>query len=194
LTQELINYILILSYDKEASMQEFPVDEEVLKIVWQRANPRPFESLSFNAALRRVLGMSEDARGNMPRAANDASSPSPTPTPDVIEELLTEVRSRAKAAKADIRELVRAGLLRNGEELFLVDYHGAPLQQFKATISSGGLQFKSQHYSMSQLACDLLKKVGYQSDSVRGPAHWANSKGVTVKDLWQQLLDRRSKK
>jgi hypothetical protein len=116
---------------------------------------------------------------------------------DELEQLLDEAlaaRPRLKAPKADLRELVQAGLLRNGEELYLIDYQGARVQQCKATVSGGFLQFKGQHYSMSDLARDLLKKVGFRSDSVRGPAHWANAKGVSVRDLWQQLLDKRAKK
>ncbi len=87
---------------------------------------------------------------------------------------------------------MRVGLLRKDEELFLVDCRER--LQFKATISSGGLLYDGQHYSMSDLARQLLKKVGYESDSVRGPSHWVNGRGVSVKELWQQLLDKRSHK
>ncbi len=184
-------------------MQRFDVDDEVVEAVWQLAKARPFET--FNSALRRVLRLNGDAELAEPLATDSALAPvepdemhpSGEEATNPLEELLNEAlaaRPRSKAPKADLRELVGAGLLRNGEELFLVDYHGARLQQFKATISSGGLLFKGHHYSMSDLARDLLKKVGYQSDSVRGPAHWSNAKGATVKDLWQQLLGKRAQK
>lgn len=186
-------------------MQKFDVDDEVVEAVWERAKPKPFENLNFNSALRRVLGLANRAKGGQAPVSSPAGAigkadefvPAQKTATDPLEDLVNEAvaaRSRSKAPKANLKELVRAGLLRNGEELCLVDYHGTRLQQYKATISGGGLQFKGQHYSMSDLARELLKKVGYQSDSVRGPAHWANAKGVAVKDLWQQLIDKRTKK
>ena len=36
-------------------MPEFTVDDDLAALVWQLAKPKPFEVLSFNAALRRVL-------------------------------------------------------------------------------------------------------------------------------------------
>jgi hypothetical protein len=176
-------------------MQQFPVDDEVVAAVWQRAKPKPFENLSFNLALRRVLDLAEDSTvlPNKPDEARPSKQVLTNSLDDLVDKSSLGPR-RSKAPKADIKEMIRAGLLRDGEELFLVDYHGARLQQSKATIAGGGLLFKGQYYSMSDLARDLLKKVGYQSDSVRGPAHWANAKGVTVRDLWQQLLDKRNKK
>lgn len=36
-------------------MKQFSVDDDLVALVWQRANPKPFENLSFSEALRRVL-------------------------------------------------------------------------------------------------------------------------------------------
>lgn len=36
-------------------MKSFPVDDDLVTQVWQRANPKPFENLGFSEALRRVL-------------------------------------------------------------------------------------------------------------------------------------------
>ena len=36
-------------------MKNFPVDNDVVALVWKLANPRPFENLTFCDALRRVL-------------------------------------------------------------------------------------------------------------------------------------------
>jgi len=47
---------------------------------------------------------------------------------------------------------------------------------------------------MSNLAQELLKKVGFKSDSVRGPSHWVTAKNMSIKDLWQQLMDKQAKK
>jgi hypothetical protein len=175
-------------------MQQFPVDDEVVEAVWKRAHPRPFENLTFNSALRRVLDLDASPKGHdASPSSGDMSNPDETEPRDELEKSLDKAlaaRPRSKAPKTNLRELVLAGLLSNGEELFLVDYHGVRVQQFKATISGAFLQFKGQHYSMSDLARDLLKRIGFRSDSVRGPAHWVNAKEVSVKDLWQQLLDR----
>ncbi len=36
-------------------MQRFDVDDDLVELVWQRAKPKPFETLTFSSALRRVL-------------------------------------------------------------------------------------------------------------------------------------------
>src|SRR6185369_8045357 len=36
-------------------MPLFPVDDDLVALVWRLAKPKPFENLTFNAALRRVL-------------------------------------------------------------------------------------------------------------------------------------------
>jgi len=42
---------------------------------------------------------------------------------------------------------------------------------------------------MSKLAKRLLKREGYESNSVRGPAHWFTEDGVSIKDIWDRFLD-----
>ncbi|MEK7207367.1 MAG: hypothetical protein AAB134_05730 [Pseudomonadota bacterium] len=46
---------------------------------------------------------------------------------------------------------------------------------------------------MSNLAQELLKKVGFKIDSVRGPSHWVTAKNMSIKDLWHQLMDKQAK-
>ena len=41
-------------------MPEYMVDEDLVALVWELAEPKPFENLTFNVALRRVL-----ARANL---------------------------------------------------------------------------------------------------------------------------------
>ena len=36
-------------------MPQFQVDDDLAALVWQLANPKPFENLTFSAALRRLL-------------------------------------------------------------------------------------------------------------------------------------------
>lgn len=44
---------------------------------------------------------------------------------------------------------------------------------------------------MSEVAKICLKKEGFRSESVRGPAHWSNSDGISVKDLWNRYLSKK---
>lgn len=37
-------------------MKQFEVEDDLVELVWQLANPAPFENLTFSGALRRVLG------------------------------------------------------------------------------------------------------------------------------------------
>lgn len=99
---------------------------------------------------------------------------------------------RTKAPKASLKILVREGLLKEGERLFLIGYKGNRIPQQEAVVSGSGLLHKGQHYAMSDLAKELLKQVGFSSNSVRGPLHWANAKGNTVANLWQRVLARRT--
>jgi hypothetical protein len=97
-----------------------------------------------------------------------------------------DTKRRAKAPKANLRELVRAGLLRDGQDLTLVDYQGVKQSDYRASVAGSNLRFNGTYYSMSDLARELLKKLGYQSESVRGPAHWATAEGMLIRDLWHQ--------
>ena len=175
-------------------MRPFLVDDEVVSIVWARAKPKPFENLNFNNALRRTLGIPEVPVGDSGASHPDAEAdeldaierlPTHLPRPDS-----STTRRRSKAPRADFRRLTRDGLVRNGEELFLVDYQGQRIKHSKVTIAGAYLQHQGRVYSMSDLAQIFLKKEGYSSASVRGPAHWVNSNDVSIKDLWQKILDK----
>lgn len=160
-------------------MHTIQVDDDVFALLQE--NAKPFIDTP-NSALRKLLGL----------RVNGATTPSSEGSTE-LHKFLEEAMPgrRTKAPKADLKLLIKAGLLRAGERLHLVDYQGNRVSQFEALVSPGAmLEFQGQHYTMSNLAQELLKKVGFKSDAVRGPAHWVNSKDVTVKDLWQQLLDK----
>jgi hypothetical protein len=171
-------------------MQPFSVDEEVVGVVWNRANPKPFEQLTFNVALRRVLGLPEESAVRAtPKTSKDADGF------EDLEALLTQpTRERLKAPKADLAVLIKAGYLRNGEKLYLVDYQSQRVPSSEASISGNYLEFKGRHFTMSKLAQQLLTKLGFKSEAVRGPAHWVNAKGASVMVLWQQYLEKLAKK
>jgi len=156
-------------------MRQFEVDDEVIKVVWEKASPAPFESLSFNDALRRVLGMS---RPLATRPAANSTEPS-----------FAQVRTRAP--KADLKEMVSSGLLKEGQELIFVDYKGHLQTKHRAKVAGGHLLHNKVRYSMSALASLLLKQIGYTAESVRGPDHWATEDGQRIRTLWESALSGR---
>jgi hypothetical protein len=166
-------------------MRDFPVDEDLVALIWERAKPQPFEQLSFNDALRRVLG----AHLHSPLLKFKAGSAA-IDTDALLRELEASPTKgpRQRARKADLRKLIRLGRLHEGQELFFIDYRGQRRNDCKANISGGDLSYKGKLYSMSALAGQLLKKEGYVGDAVRGPEHWATSDGTSVSDLWRSVL------
>lgn len=101
---------------------------------------------------------------------------------------LQRIQKRRKKPKTNLSDLVKAGLLQENQKLFLHDYQGNKIAGYEATFFQGSLIWKNQSYSMSELAKILLKEQGYASDSVRGPAHWFTSDGISIKDIWESFL------
>ncbi len=165
-------------------MNAIEIDDEVFDFLEKSA--RPFLEVTPNLVLRRLLGL-------------PAASPSPDlpissgsnvrATPFIVDS--TAHLRRKKAPKANLKEIVRAGLIQDGQTLQLVDYQGNRIDQYEAVVAGGMLKFNGEHFTMSNLAKELLKQVGYESDNVRGPAHWANAEGVTIKEIWETILRSR---
>jgi hypothetical protein len=99
---------------------------------------------------------------------------------------------RSKAPKADLRVLVKRGLLRAGQTLFLIDYKGRRVPDIRADVVGGYLSFKGEQLTMSYLAQRELASVGFESGAVRGPAHWATEDGKTITELWQQYRNAKA--
>lgn len=135
-----------------------------------------------NTTLRRLLGIDQDSK--QPALEKGV----PPELDELLEESKILHKSRAKAPKADLGRLAASGLVQNGESLFLIDYQGNMHSENFAIISGGSLEYKGKSFSMSNLAQERLAQLGFRSNSVRGPAHWANAKGSTIKDLWKQYL------
>lgn len=68
-------------------MQQFNVDDDIVALVWKLANPRPFENLTFNAALRRILheqlSSTPNAGGfdDLEQLLRQSTAPKKAPTP-----------------------------------------------------------------------------------------------------------------
>lgn len=173
-------------------MKSFPVDDEVVAAVWRKANPKPFENLTFNAALRDILGLPGSRSNELAPSTPETTVAGATRSRPGIEGMSDRISrgsAPTKAPKADLRLLIAAGLLRDGEPLYLIDYRGNRVNQYKAVVANGRLGFEGNLYSMSLLARDLLQKLGFQSEFVRGPAHWVNADGRSIKELWERYLE-----
>lgn len=175
-------------------MTSFPVEDDLIALVWKLSQPAPFETLTFSQALRRVLlkfGVSE---------ASGTFSAQTVPTPIRRESSISEFAVREPAAdldglvraqKTSIRSLVRHGVLHEGDVVIFRDFRGTTYPDDKATVSGDALLYSDgRRYSMSSLAGLMLKKYGYKGDSVRGPIHWVNSENKTLWDLWEAAVIR----
>lgn len=157
-------------------MQTIEIDDELFGFLQSKAIP--FVETP-NLTLRRLL------LGDSPKS-QEIKHPVPKPsTPS------RTVRRGKKQPKTDLPKLIQSGLLNEGQVLYLYDYQGNRVEGYESKISGKNLIWNNKHFSMSELAKELLKKVGFSSESVRGPAHWYNSDGISVKDLWQQYLKKK---
>lgn len=154
-------------------MRTIEVDTEVYAYLQNKAIP--YEEQTPNQTLRRLLAL-DDSNRNRQQSASSGNG----------------VRSteRVKRRKTDLRELIDAGLLREGQSLYLHDYRGNRVSGYEAQISGKRLLYNESDYSMSELAKIGMQEAGYDSDSYRGPKHWYTSSGVSVKNLWEQHLER----
>lgn len=99
-------------------------------------------------------------------------------------------REGRKMPKADLKKLVNACFLEEGQKLRLRDYQGREIPDSEATIHQGNLLKDGEIYSMSNLAQKLFKNQGYASDSVRGPVHWFTENNFSIKKLWEGYLKK----
>jgi len=151
-------------------MRNIEVDDEVYEYLENRIAGF---SDSPNSVLRRVF------RLDLPSSYEKPSS--------------TGIKTRTpttKAPKADLRKLVAAGELCEGQVLELRDYKGVP-QGISAKIRDGQLEYQGRFWSLSALARKLMQELGYQSDAYRGPHFWYNSEGKSVRELWEKWLTSR---
>jgi len=150
-------------------MQRIEIDDEVFGFLQSKA-------IAFvespNDTLRRVLGVGP---------AGSQSSPS----------TILGGRKHERKPKASLGKMIRAGLLSNGQKLVLRDYQSRPVPNGIAYIGGDGIFAdlgRKRLYAMSDLAQELLKKQGYESDSVRGPSHWYTEDGRSITQIWEEYL------
>lgn len=93
--------------------------------------------------------------------------------------------------KASLGRMIGAGLIANGQKLILHDYQGRAVPNAVAYVGGDGIFAsldRKRLYSMSDLAQELLKKQGYESESVRGPSHWYTEDGRSITQIWEEYL------
>jgi negative regulator of replication initiation len=135
-------------------MKTIEIDEEVYAYLQSKAIP--YEDKNPNDTIRRLFEFDKKA---IPSQL--------IPLPQMKSR---KVEGRKKR-KASLIELVNAGLLEEGQILHVRDYQGREIPDSEAVVHQGRLLRNGVKYSMSNLAEKLLKGQGYESDSVRGPAH-----------------------
>lgn len=172
-------------------MKTIEIDSDIFTYLQNHA--RPFIDTP-NSTLRRLLKI--DMKLAVPTEQKIALSNDVELEKLLEEGLAIQASKRKKAPKADLRTLVREGILKDGEQLHFVDYQRNSIDGVVAVISNNGLIYNSKFYSMSSLAEELLKAEGYNSNAVRGPEHWITKSGKSIKELWQyhlnKLIDDRS--
>lgn len=130
---------------------------------------------SPNDTLRRLLGMTTRST---PQKANSA---------------IIGIRTASRRPKASLGRLIKAGLIKNGQKLYLHDYQGRQVPGIEAYVGGDGIFASPERkrlYSMSDLAGEILKKNGYKADAVRGPSHWFTENGKSITQLWEAHLDQ----
>lgn len=95
-----------------------------------------------------------------------------------------ETDKKKKGPRTDLKRLVQAGLLKEGQVLFMHDYKGNKIAGKEAIVSNGKLLYEGKEDSMSKIAQKLLVEAGYAKTFVRGPIFWKNEEGISVKSLW----------
>jgi len=145
-------------------MRTIEVDDEVYAYLQSKAIS--FIETTPNLALRRLFSL--DGKSQVPQSK----------------------AKMGKKPKANLQKLIKAGLLQEGQTLYLHDYQGRRIEGYEAIVSGNSLLRSGKPYAMSTLAKEDLKEKGFTSESVRGPAHWYNSDGISVKELWSHFLNK----
>ena len=101
-----------------------------------------------------------------------------------------------KGRKVTLQELVDAGLIKDGQTLFLFYSQRISDEQVQIVVSSNKVKYKKDGklYTTSDLALNLLKKhklIGSDRTSIRGPLHWQTEDGKILNDLNEQVRRKR---
>jgi hypothetical protein len=153
-------------------MRNIEIDDEVFSFLQSRAVP--YEETTPNMTLRRLLGLV-----NKEHYENSGKT-----------EIRQATTKRRKQPKTNLVALINAGLIREGQKLYLYDYQNKIIPGYEAIISGNSLLKNGEPYSMSKLAEMYLKDNDYKSDSVQGPARWFTADGTSILKLWKNHINK----
>lgn len=97
-------------------------------------------------------------------------------------------RPRVRQPRASLSTLVDAGILKEGQKLFLKDFKGEVVEGVDAAVRDGQVWFNGRNWAMSKLAGRELGRRGYGSPAFRGPNHWFTEDGRSIRELWEAYL------
>lgn len=107
---------------------------------------------------------------------------------DVSTEVTRYHSERQKGPRTNLGDLIRIGLLKDGQILYMTNYKGEKFKGEEAVIKNGVLYYENIPSSFSKAAKEILIRYGFDSKSVRGPARWITEEGKSIMDLWNQYL------
>lgn len=119
----------------------------------------------------------------------------PTP-PSGITTGITSPEFIRKARRVTLQELVDAGLIKDGQTLFLFYNQRISDEQVQIVVPSNKVKYKKDGklYTTSNLTLSLLKKyklIGSDRTAIRGPLHWQTEDGRILNDLNEQVRRKR---
>jgi hypothetical protein len=101
---------------------------------------------------------------------------------------------RIKARKVTLQELVDAGLVKNGQNLFFIHSKVFKDEQAEIVASQNKLKYKrdGKLYSVSELAKFIDRKAGLKHDEhgVAGPKYWQTEDGKVLHDLNELVREK----
>jgi hypothetical protein len=172
ISQDIENKITDINTDIEAKEEEIQVlklQKEQLEKQANDAAAKVWESLGLPHGISRI---------SLPHDISQQTTP------------FTE-----KSRKVFLKELVEAGLIREGQTLYF--FNTQLFKEDQATIisSSNALRYNKDNkiYSISKLAEILLKKHGFKHDDhgVAGPRYWKTYDGKLLNDLNEIIRKKR---
>lgn len=141
----------------------------------------------YSYLLKNIKDFNETPNSVLRRLFRLGSSPGllDTGTTEEDGDLISDKSKRKPQTK--ISELVNKGYLGDGEKLHLKIND---VVVCTAKIQGDLLDWQSRQYSMSALAVKFLQEQGYETEHARGPAYWFTNEGISVKELWDEYLEK----
>lgn len=161
-------------------MIKIEIDKELYSFLQKNAIPYVETP---NDTLKRLLKIDKDFKkfAEVEKSKNFSESPQVHKKP-------------TKSKRANLKILVREGLLNDGDILFMTNYKGERIIDEYAKVKNGKLLYKEEPYSMSRLAIEILEKNNYSPSAIRGPKMWKTEGGVTITELWLEYLKTKENK